>query len=81
MPGPIFLPPPIRRVKRCDRCGQSYPARRAQCPHCAGLSDREVEALREQVEAERAGSANLGRLFLYLAAVAGVFIVLMVVLS
>ncbi|HKK14496.1 MAG TPA: hypothetical protein VKA14_07530 [Gammaproteobacteria bacterium] len=40
-----------------------------------------MEALREQVEAERAGSANLGRLFLYLAAVAGVFIVLMVVLS
>jgi hypothetical protein len=62
-----LLLPRIRRTLKCARCGLRYPVKDAQCPHCAQLSDREVERLRQRIADEHRGNANLGRLFLYIA--------------
>lgn len=68
MPAPIFIPPPIGRSKECERCGLRYPARKPECPHCKGLSEREVENLRQQAIQKHRANAHLGKLFLALAA-------------
>ena len=63
----LLLPPSIRSTIKCERCGQLYPKKQAECSHCSNLSDREVEELKETADEEREGNANLGRLFFYLA--------------
>jgi hypothetical protein len=68
MPGPFLFLPPIKFRKKCRRCGLYYPRREQSCPHCEHLSDDEVEQLKLEFEAEKEGNANLGKLFLYIAA-------------
>lgn len=68
MPGPFLFLPPIKFRKKCRRCGLRYPRSEQSCPHCEHLSDDEVEQLKLEFEAEKEGNANLGRLFLYIAA-------------
>jgi len=59
-----FLVPPIRRTRKCPRCGLRYPRRAPSCPHCGGLSEAELEALRRRVAEEREAGSRLGWLML-----------------
>jgi hypothetical protein len=61
------LPINIRRTRQCPRCGLDYPISEPVCPHCHGLSDREVETLKQQYKAESVGERHLGWLFIYIA--------------
>jgi ribosomal protein L37E len=72
------LPIKIKLTKKCKRCGLRYPAKEESCTHCTGLSDKEVEVLKEQYQNERAGNANLGWLFLFITAL---IVVAMIVVS
>lgn len=65
---PVLLPVSIRRSRRCERCGLRFPRKEAQCPHCADLSDPEVLDLKEGMQEEQQGHANLGKLFYFIAA-------------
>jgi hypothetical protein len=53
-----------------------YPAKEDSCSHCTGLTDKEVEELKDQYQNERAGNANLGVLFLFVAALIAVAMVI-----
>jgi hypothetical protein len=64
--------------QRCERCGLRFPTSKEQCNHCSELSDTEVESLRRRVEREHAGHAELGRVFLILAAVVMALVMLLV---
>jgi len=66
MEAPIFIPPSIRRTRKCDRCGLLYPKKETQCTHCADLTDREVEEFKLRIKAEHEGNSNLGKLFFYI---------------
>jgi len=57
----IFLPP-IRRSWRCERCGLRAPKTDADCPHCHGLDDQELERLKSAIEARQASYRSLARL-------------------
>lgn len=61
------LPINIRRTRQCPRCGLDYLISEPVCPHCDGLSDRDVEKLKHEYEAEAPGERNLGWLFIYIA--------------
>lgn len=63
----MFIPPVIRRVKKCQRCELLYPRMKAQCTHCIDLTDQQVEELKKRYEEEHKGNANLGRFFIYIA--------------
>lgn len=67
MAAPIFIPPPVGRSEKCQRCSLRYPARKDECPHCKGLSEQEVETLRQQALQRHLAHAHLGKLFLILA--------------
>ena len=62
------VPIRVKFTKKCERCGLRYPKKEVACSHCSDLSDQEVHDLKARYENERAGNANLGRLFLYIAA-------------
>lgn len=64
LPAPIFLPSDIKSTQKCERCGLRYPKTEEKCSHCADLSDREVDALKQRFEDENQGNANLGKIFL-----------------
>jgi ribosomal protein L37E len=64
----VHVPIKITLTKKCKRCGLRYPAKEKSCTHCTGLSDKEVEDLKEQYQNEQAGNANLGWLFLFITA-------------
>ena len=68
--------PPSAPTDACPRCGLHRPASAPACPHCADLSDMELVRLRERLHEEQRSSANLGKLFLYVAALilAGLFV-------
>ena len=68
----MYLPIRIKRTRKCRRCGLRFPAKEPQCVHCAELSDREVEGLKVRYKRGHVGNANLGRLFLYIAALIGI---------
>lgn len=67
---PLPLPMIFGRSRKCERCGQRCPRRETCCSHCASLGERELSELKAQQEDEMVGNANLGRLFLLLAATA-----------
>jgi hypothetical protein len=71
---PIFVPPPMRRTRRCKRCRLHYPRSLEHCPHCSDVPDNQLEDLRQRVGEAHAGNARLGRWLLIAA------IVLLVVL-
>ena len=70
------VPIRIKFTKKCKRCGLRYPAKEDSCSHCTGLTDKEVEELKDQYQNERAGNANLGVLFLFVAALIAVAVVI-----
>jgi len=63
----MFAPPPIRFSKKCKRCGLRYPRKEVQCVHCSNLTDVEVEELLQQKKKEHKTSAEIGKLFFYIA--------------
>ena len=65
MSASIFIPPPLKFTKKCDRCGLLYPEEEDICTHCNGLTDEEVETLKEKYAAELKGNSNLGLLLLF----------------
>lgn len=73
---PVLLPVLIRRSRRCERCGLRFPRKKIQCPHCADLGDREVLDLKERMQEEQQGHANLGKLFYFIAAIVAAVLVL-----
>lgn len=79
MKPPIPLPPPggFGRKRLCERCGLRRPDTGDQCPHCAGLDDAEVQALRRQAAEQHEGHARLGRTFLIVAAVLAVIVLML----
>lgn len=36
-----------KKPKQCNRCSLPYDPEQTNCPHCTGLSDRQVEELKE----------------------------------
>ena len=70
------VPIRIKFTKKCKRCGLRYAAKEGSCSHCTGLTDKEVEELKDQYQNERAGNANLGVLFLFVAALIAVVVVI-----
>ena len=75
---PLF--PSLRTggTTRCQRCELRYPNSADGCPHCHDLDDAGVEELRRRVERQHAGHAELGRVFLILAAVVTGLLMLLV---
>ncbi len=74
---PPFFPIRVRKSQVCERCGQWYPKKASQCPHCEGLDEARVQELRERRAEEHQGNANLGNLFLWLA-ILGALVVLVI---
>lgn len=72
---PIFFPPNLSLNKTCDRCGLRYSRKEPKCPHCAHLSDNEVDQLKAQLMDEKEGNANLGKYFLVIAALILLFMI------
>ncbi|NIR29403.1 MAG: hypothetical protein GWN84_08850 [Gammaproteobacteria bacterium] len=66
----LLLPPALRAKRTCPRCGLRYDRQDAACPHCIGLTDREVETLKGRARAERESGAHLGLAFLLMAVIA-----------
>ena len=66
----LHLPVPVRRSHKCDRCGLRYPRSDRECRHCSDLDERGLEALRSRVERDRIRHTRLGRLMMFLAALA-----------
>lgn len=63
----IFIPPPLRLSKKCQRCGLRYPFKSEQCVHCADLSESELEELKIKIKQQHKAHKNLGMLFIYIA--------------
>jgi hypothetical protein len=72
----MFIPPRIVITRKCPRCQLRYPKKYSQCSHCTGLNDNEVEALKLRYKNEHRGNANLGRLFVYFAALLAIGMVI-----
>jgi hypothetical protein len=50
-----------KHEKPCERCGLYYDHKRyEECPHCAELSDSELEELKARRAAELRGNRKLG---------------------
>jgi len=64
---PIFLLPPIRRSKVCERCGLWYPKKKPERTHCKDLGDEQVLQLKERHEGYYEGNSRLGTQFLIVA--------------
>lgn len=62
----MLVPIRIRFSRKCERCGLRSPVRKPACIHCANLSDREVEALKQGIREQHASNTNLGKLFYYI---------------
>lgn len=78
MAAPIFLLPLIHSLTKCPRCHQQYPKKQADCPHCAQLSDREAEVLRERKAEELEANSKVGKIFLLIGGVLAVLLGLMI---
>lgn len=63
-------------TKRCDRCGLRYPKDEDKCTHCKDVSDSELAAFKEEIEAQRESGARLGFIFLVIALALGVLLLL-----
>lgn len=63
-------------IKPCPRCGLHYDQRETACPHCAGLDEDGLRALLAERERQQAGNAAMGRVFLLIAAILGVFVLI-----
>ncbi len=64
---PIIIPPPVRRTKKCKRCGQLYPKKESRCIHCRDLSESEVHQLKLTLEEQHESHQNLGKILMMIA--------------
>ncbi|TYT75143.1 hypothetical protein [Desulfobotulus mexicanus] len=55
-----------KQPKQCRRCGLSYEDSKMNCPHCSGLSERELEELVRRKKAMIRGNV-LHMLFVFAA--------------
>jgi ribosomal protein L37E len=56
-----------KKHKMCERCGRPYDAGQINCPHCSGLSERELEELMDRTRrSQRAVVGYIVFLFLCL---------------
>lgn len=63
-------------IKPCPRCGLHYDQRETACPHCAGLDENGLQALLAERDRQQEGNAAMGRTFLLIAALLGVFVLI-----
>lgn len=63
-------------IKPCPRCGLHYDQRETACPHCASLAENGLRVLLEERERQQAGNAAMGRAFLLIAALLGIFVLI-----
>ena len=71
-----FIPVPIRRTKKCNRCGLLFPKKENECIHCSNLNDVELEEPNSRIAEERKGNHRLGMLCLYLSLLIIVFMII-----
>lgn len=63
-------------IRPCPRCGLHYDQRKPACPHCGELDDTGLKALLGEREKQHEGNAAMGRIFLLIAAILGLFVVI-----
>jgi len=63
----MLVLPPIRLSNKCKRCGLRYPAKAAECVHCSKLTDSEMEEMLLDKKSAHKNTANIGKLFFYIA--------------
>lgn len=63
----MYAPPPIRFSNKCKRCGLRYPRIASNCIHCDGLTDVDMENMLLQKKRAHTNTANIGKLFFYIA--------------
>lgn len=51
-------------TRKCARCGLRHAVDQADCPHCSGLSEGELHALKARIARSHRASGRLGRLLL-----------------
>ena len=61
----IFLPPlPLRKTKRCERCGLRTPKSETACQHCAAISDgKALDDFIQEWNDNHEGNKSLGLIF------------------
>ena len=60
----IGLPINIKPRKNCSRCGLKHRRDLSSCPHCAGLSERELVEFKAQHAEQLKANGGLGLQFL-----------------
>jgi len=63
----MLVPPPISFSNKCKRCGLRYPAKATECVHCSNLTDSETEEMLLHKKSAHKNTANIGKLFFYIA--------------
>ena len=71
----MFIPPRIVITKKCPRCKLRFHWKEKKCTHCSGLTNHEVNKLKERYNEEHKGNAQLGRWFIFAAIVLTIGIV------
>lgn len=54
---------PIRKTRKCSRCGLKYPAKDEFCKHCKDLNEVQIKALQKQHQQSLKSNRKLGVLF------------------
>ncbi|QDP01052.1 hypothetical protein [Thalassotalea sp. PS06] len=54
---------PIRKTRKCSRCGLKYPAKDEVCKHCKGLNETQIKALQEHHQQSMKSNRKLAGLF------------------
>lgn len=70
--------PPIRRSLKCDRCGLRYPKRKKHCVHCTGLSERQLQALKDRYNDEHVAHQKMAQIFILIAVLAFIAMLLLI---
>lgn len=63
-------------IKPCPRCGLHYDQREPACPHCGTLDDQGLKALLAEKARQHEGNAAMGRTFLLIGALLGIFVLI-----
>lgn len=63
-------------TKQCPRCSLRYPIDEEKCLHCKNVSDSELTAFKEHIEAQKEAGASLGSIFLMVTLILGALLLL-----
>jgi uncharacterized membrane protein YvbJ len=66
----------FRLTKKCTRCGLHYPKEDSECPHCTGLTDKQLWDIKKRHKDEMAWNKSLGQIFIY---IAGLMLVILII--